>query len=132
MVNLLNDDGTMNEQAGKFKDLSISKCRENVLKELKEKGYLKKIEDYHHSIGHCYRCGTIIEPYLSRQWFVKMKELALPAISAVEEGKIEFTPSRWTKVYYEWMKNIKDWCISRQLWWGHRIPVWYCQDCSEI
>ncbi len=132
MVNLLNDDGTMNEQAGKFKDLSISECRENVLKELKEKGYLKKIEDYHHSIGHCYRCGTIIEPYLSRQWFVKMKELALPAISAVEEGKIEFTPSRWTKVYYEWMKNIKDWCISRQLWWGHRIPVWYCQDCSEI
>jgi len=132
IINLLNDDGSMNEQAGKFKDLSISECRENVLKELIKKGYLKKIEEYHHSIGHCYRCRTIIEPYLSKQWFVKIKGLALPAISAVEEGEIEFIPSRWAKVYYEWMKNIKDWCISRQLWWGHRIPVWYCQDCSEI
>ena len=132
IINLLNDDGTMNEQAGEYKSLSVLECREKVIKELKEKGYLKKIEDYQHSIGHCYRCGTIIEPYLSKQWFVKMKELALPAISAVEEGKIEFIPSRWDKVYYEWMRNIKDWCISRQLWWGHRIPVWYCQDCLEL
>jgi len=132
IINLLNDDGTMNEHAGKFKDLSISECRENVLKELIKKGYLKKIEEYHHSIGHCYRCGTIIEPYLSKQWFVRIKDLAEPSITAVEEGRIKFTPSRWAKVYYEWMKNIKDWCISRQLWWGHRIPVWYCQDCSEI
>jgi len=132
IINLLNDDGTMNEQAGEYKGLSVLECREKVIKELKEKGYLKKIEDYQHSIGHCYRCGTIIEPYLSKQWFVKMKELALPAISAVEEGKIEFIPSRWDKVYYEWMRNIKDWCISRQLWWGHRIPVWYCQDCLEL
>jgi len=132
IINLLNDDGTMSEQSGKFKGLSILECREKVLKELKEKGYLKKIEDYHHSKGHCYRCGTVIEPYLSKQWFVKMKELTIPAISAVEEGEIEFIPSRWAKVYYEWMNNIKDWCISRQLWWGHRIPVWYCQDCSEI
>ncbi|MEN3189410.1 MAG: valine--tRNA ligase [Atribacterota bacterium] len=132
MINLLKNDGTMNEQAGKYKGLSVTECREKVVKELKEKGYLIKIEDYQHSIGHCYRCGTIIEPYLSKQWFVKMKELALPAISAVEEGKIEFIPSRWDKVYYEWMKNIKDWCISRQLWWGHRIPVWYCQDCLEL
>ena len=132
VINLLNDDGTMNEQAGKFKGLSVRECRNQVIKELKEKGYLKKVEDYRHSLGHCYRCGTIIEPYLSKQWFVKMKDLALPAISAVEEGKIEFIPSRWEKVYYEWMKNIKDWCISRQLWWGHRIPVWYCQDCSAL
>lgn len=132
MINLLNNNGIMNAQAGKYKGLSVTECREKVVKELKEKGYLKKIEDYQHSIGHCYRCGTIIEPYLSKQWFVKMKELALPAISAVEEGKIEFIPSRWDKVYYEWMKNIKDWCISRQLWWGHRIPVWYCQDCLEL
>jgi len=132
MINLLKNDGTMNEQAGKYKGLSVTECREKVVKELKEKGYLIKIEDYQHSIGHCYRCGTIIEPYLSKQWFVKMKELALPAISAVEEGKIEFIPSRWTKVYFEWMINIKDWCISRQLWWGHRIPVWYCQDCLEL
>ena len=132
IINLLNNDGTMNKQAGKYKGQTVLECRKNILKELKEKGYLKKIEEYKHSVGHCYRCGTTIEPYLSKQWFVKMKKLAEPAISAVEEGKIEFVPSRWTKVYYEWMNNIKDWCISRQLWWGHRIPVWYCQDCSEI
>ena len=132
VINILNNNGTMNEQAGKFKNLPVFKCREKVLNELRKKGFLNKIEDYKHSIGHCYRCETIIEPYLSEQWFVKMKEIAEPAISAVEEGRIEFTPSRWDKVYYEWMRNIKDWCISRQLWWGHRIPVWYCQDCGEI
>lgn len=132
VINLLNNDGTMNEQAGKFKGLTVAECREKVLNSLREKGYLNKIENYKHSMGHCYRCGTIIEPYLSKQWFVKIKELAQPAISAVEEGKIEFIPSHWTKVYYEWMRNIKDWCISRQLWWGHRIPAWYCQDCSEV
>lgn len=132
VINLLNNDGTMNEQAGKFKGLTMAECREKVLNSLREKGYLNKIENYQHSMGHCYRCGTIIEPYLSKQWFVKIKELAQPAISAVEEGKIEFIPSHWTKVYYEWMRNIKDWCISRQLWWGHRIPAWYCQDCSEV
>jgi len=132
VINILNNDGTMNEQAGKFKNLPVLKCREKVLNELRKKGFLNKIEDYKHSLGHCYRCGTIIEPYLSKQWFVKMKEIAEPAILAVEEGRIEFTPARWDKVYYDWMRNIKDWCISRQLWWGHRIPVWYCQDCGEI
>jgi valyl-tRNA synthetase len=132
VINLLNNDGTMNEQAGKFKGLTVTECREKVLNSLREKGYLNKTENYKHSMGHCYRCGTIIEPYLSKQWFVKIKELAQPAISKVEEGKIEFIPSHWTKVYYEWMRNIKDWCISRQLWWGHRIPAWYCQDCSEV
>ena len=131
-INLLNNDGTLNEQAGRFKGLSVEEGRKKVVEALKSEGYLKKVEDYHHSIGHCYRCNTVIEPYLSRQWFVKMKELAEPAITAVEEGKIEFIPSRWNKVYFEWMRNIKDWCISRQLWWGHRIPVWYCQDCSAL
>ncbi len=132
IINLLNNNGSMNENAGDFKGLNILECREKVLKELKEKRFLSKIEDYQHSIGHCYRCGTIIEPYLSMQWFVRIKDLAEPAITTVEEGRIKFIPSRWAKVYYEWMRNIKDWCISRQLWWGHRIPVWYCQDCSEI
>ncbi|MEA1939485.1 MAG: valine--tRNA ligase [Candidatus Caldatribacteriota bacterium] len=131
-INILNDNGTMNEKAGKYKNLKVLECRKKLLNELKEKKHLVKIEDYTHSVGHCYRCDTVIEPLLSRQWFVKIKKLAEPAIKIVEDEKIKFTPSRWTKVYYEWMRNIKDWCISRQLWWGHRIPVWYCQDCSEI
>ena len=131
-INLLNNDGTMNENAGKYQGLTVLDCRSKLLKELKQKKYLLKIVDYNHSIGHCYRCDTVIEPYLSKQWFVKIKDLAEPAIKAVEEGKIKFTPVRWTKVYYEWMRNIRDWCISRQLWWGHRIPVWYCQDCGAL
>ena len=131
-INLLNNNGTMNKNAGKYQGLTALECRSKLLKELKKKKYLKKIEAYTHSIGHCYRCDTVIEPYLSKQWFVRMKALAEPAIKIVEEGKIKFTPARWTKVYYEWMRNIKDWCISRQLWWGHRIPVWYCQDCGAL
>ncbi len=131
-INLLNNNGTMNKNAGKYQGLTALECRSQLLDELKEKKYLKKIEAYTHSIGHCYRCDTVIEPYLSKQWFVRMKALAEPAIKIVEEGKIKFTPARWTKVYYEWMRNIKDWCISRQLWWGHRIPVWYCQDCGAL
>ena len=131
-INLLNNNGTMNKNAGKYQGLTALECRSKLLKELKKKKYLKKIEAYTHSIGHCYRCDTVIEPYLSKQWFVRMKALAEPAIKIVEEGKIKFTPARWTKVYYEWMRNIKDWCISRQLWWGHRIPVWYCQDCGTL
>jgi len=131
-INLLNNNGTMNKNAGKYQGLTALECRNKLLDELKEKKYLKKIDAYTHSIGHCYRCDTVIEPYLSKQWFVRMKALAEPAIKIVEEGKIKFTPARWTKVYYEWMRNIKDWCISRQLWWGHRIPVWYCQDCGAL
>lgn len=131
-INIINDDGTTNDNAGKYANLSIKQARERVLEDLEEQGYMEKIENYKHSLGHCYRCDTIIEPYLSQQWFVKMKDLALPAIKAVQEGQTDFVPGRWAKVYFEWMYNIRDWCISRQLWWGHRIPVWYCQDCSEF
>ncbi|MDD5497566.1 MAG: valine--tRNA ligase [Atribacterota bacterium] len=132
-INILNDDGTTNQHAGlAYANLTVGQCREKVLGELKKKGYLEKIEDYKHNIGHCYRCDTVIEPYLSQQWFVKMKDLAEAAIKAVEQKQTIFIPERWSKVYFEWMYNIKDWCISRQLWWGHRIPVWYCQDCQEI
>ena len=131
-INIINDDGTTNNNAGEYAHLSIKQARERVLEDLQEQGYLEKIENYKHSLGHCYRCDTIVEPYLSQQWFVKMKDLALPAIKAVQEGRTDFVPERWSKVYFEWMYHIKDWCISRQLWWGHRIPVWYCQDCSEF
>jgi len=131
-INLLKDDGTTNKNAGIYAGLSVKQCRKKVINDLKEKGYLKKVEKYRHSIGHCYRCDTVIEPYLSQQWFVKIKDLAKPAIEAVEKNKTSFIPKRWSKVYFEWMYNIKDWCISRQLWWGHRIPVWYCKDCNEI
>ncbi len=131
-INIINDDGTTNNNAGEYAHLSIKQARERVLEDLQEQGYIEKIENYKHSLGHCYRCDTIVEPYLSQQWFVKMKDLALPAIKAVQEGRTDFVPERWSKVYFEWMYHIKDWCISRQLWWGHRIPVWYCQDCSEF
>ena len=104
------------------------KGREEIIRLLEEKGYLVKVEDYETSIGHCYRCNTVIEPYLSDQWFVKVKPLAEKAIAAVEEGKIKFVPERWTKLYLQWMTNLRDWCISRQLWWGHQIPAWYKGD----
>jgi valyl-tRNA synthetase len=131
-INILNDDGTTNKNAGKYMNMNIMDCRKKILEDLKEEGYLQNIENYRHSIGHCYRCDTVIEPYLSKQWFIKIKDLAKPAIDAVENNKTAFIPKRWSKVYFEWMYNIRDWCISRQLWWGHRIPVWYCQDCGEM
>ncbi len=131
-INILNDDGTTNQNAGEYMNMTVLECREKVLEDLKDKGYLKKVENYKHSIGHCYRCDTVIEPYLSKQWFVKIKDLAKPAIDAVESNETSFIPKRWSKVYFEWMYNIRDWCISRQLWWGHRIPVWYCKDCGEM
>ncbi|MDD5596250.1 MAG: class I tRNA ligase family protein [Candidatus Omnitrophica bacterium] len=106
-------------------------ARQVILEDLQEKGLLEKVEPHPLSAGHCYRCHTIIEPYLSRQWFVKMKPLAKPAIEAVKKGKIKFYPKRWTKVYLNWMENIQDWCISRQIWWGHRIPVYYCKKCQK-
>jgi valyl-tRNA synthetase len=107
------------------------KAREEIVRLLGEKGYLEKIEDYENSIGHCYRCKTIVEPYLSDQWFVKVKPLAEKAIAAVEEGRIKFVPERWTKLYLQWMTNLRDWCISRQLWWGHQIPAWYCREMTN-
>jgi len=131
-INILNDDGTMNKNAGEYINMTALECREKILEDLKDKKYLKKVENYKHSIGHCYRCDTVIEPYLSKQWFVKIEDLAKPAIDAVESNKTTFIPKRWSKVYFEWMYNIRDWCISRQLWWGHRIPVWYCKDCGEM
>ena len=130
-INLLAPDGKMNELAQKFRGLDRFKAREAILEELKSLGLLEKITPHTFSAGHCYRCHTIIEPYLSRQWFVKMKSLAKPAIEAVKKGKIKFHPHRWAKVYLNWMENIQDWCISRQIWWGHRIPIWYCQDCKN-
>jgi len=130
-VLVMNPDGTMNKNAGRFEGMDRFKARDEIVKELEKEGFLVKIESHRHAVGHCYRCHTIIEPYLSLQWFVKMKPLAGSAIKVVKEGKIRFIPKKWTKVYLNWMENIKDWCISRQIWWGHRIPVYYCKDCQE-
>lgn len=127
-INILNTDGTLNENAGKLKGLDRYEGRKQLLEELKKKGLLEKTEKYQLTAGTCYRCHNVVEPYLSEQWFVKMSELAQPAIEAVKSGKIRFHPDYWSKTYLHWMENIRDWCISRQLWWGHRIPVWYAED----
>ena len=133
IITVTNDDGTMNENAGKYAGMGPMECRKAVVEELERLGLLVKIEDYSHNVGFCYRHGdTPVEPRLSEQWFVKMKPLAEPAIAAVKEGKTRFVPDRFSKIYYNWMENIRDWCISRQLWWGHRIPAWYCDDCGEM
>lgn len=131
-INILNPDATINENAGIYQGQDRYECRKNLLEELKTQGLLVKVEDYSYAVGHCYRCRTVVEPYLSYQWFVKMKDLAEPAIEAVKNRDVEFIPSNWEKTYFEWMNNIKDWCISRQIWWGHRIPVWYCQECKAM
>ncbi|MBU1888034.1 MAG: valine--tRNA ligase, partial [Candidatus Omnitrophica bacterium] len=130
-VKVMAPDGKMNKNAGRFAGMDRFQARETIVRELEEKGLLVKMEKHQHAVGHCYRCHTIVEPYLSLQWFVKMKPLAVPAIEAVKTGKIRFYPKRWTKVYLNWMENIRDWCISRQIWWGHRLPVYYCRDCVE-
>ncbi|MBO4594108.1 MAG: valine--tRNA ligase, partial [Clostridia bacterium] len=132
VVRVINDDGTMNENAGKYNGLDALTCREEVVKELKELGILEKIEPLHHNVGHCYRCHHTVEPIVSKQWFVKMQPLAKPAIEAVRKKSVRFIPERFSKIYFNWMENVRDWCISRQLWWGHRIPAWYCADCGEI
>ncbi len=130
-VNIMHPDGTLNNNAGDYEGMDRFEAREAILEDLKAKGLLEKVTPHRHAVGHCYRCHTIIEPYLSKQWFVRMKPLAKPAIEVVKKGKIKFYPKRWTKVYLEWMYNIKDWCISRQILWGHRIPVFYCVDCQK-
>ncbi len=132
LVNILNPDASMNENAGPYAGLDRFACRKAILADLEKDGLLVKVEPYTHSVGHCQRCQTVIEPLASKQWFVRMKPLAKPAIKAVQDGRINIIPARFTKVYLNWMENIRDWCISRQLWWGHRIPVWYCQDCGEL
>ncbi|HUV31853.1 MAG TPA: valine--tRNA ligase [Acidobacteriota bacterium] len=127
-VNILNTDGTLNENAGKYKGLDRYEARRQLVADLQKKGLLEKTEEYELSAGTCYRCHTVIEPYLSEQWFVRMSEMAKPAIEALKSGKLRFYPDYWSKTYLHWMENIRDWCISRQLWWGHRIPVWYAED----
>jgi valyl-tRNA synthetase len=130
-IDVLTDDGNMNEEAGPYAGQDRYECRRNLVADLEKEGLLVKIEDYSHSLGHCQRCDTVIEPRVSTQWFVKIKPLAERAIEAVRDGRIRIVPERFTQVYYNWMENIRDWCISRQLWWGHRIPVWYCDDCGQ-
>ena len=128
----INPDGTMNENATEnYKGIDRFEARESLIEDLRERKLLEKIEPHTHSIGHCYRCHTIIEPYFSEQWFVRMKPLAIGALEVAEKGKIKFYPKRWLGIYINWMKNIRDWCISRQIWWGHRIPAWYCRKCHQ-
>ena len=131
-VKVIGDDGRMTAEAGSFDGQDRFACRQSVVDALKAQGLLIKIEDLNHSVGHCYRCKTVVEPNLSTQWFVKVKPLAEKAIEAVEGGRTKIIPSNWTQTYYDWMYNIRDWCISRQIWWGHRIPAWTCQECNEI
>ena len=131
-VNILNPDGTMNENAGPYAGLDRFACREAILADLDKEGLLVKVEPHIHSVGHCCRCNTAVEPWVSKQWFVKISPLALPAIDAVVDGRIRIIPERFAKVYLNWLENIRDWCVSRQLWWGHRIPVWYCGKCGEL
>ena len=132
LINLLNKDATMNDNAGPCKGMDRFVCRKWVVEELERLGLLIKIEDYSHAVGHCQRCATVIEPLASTQWFVHMEPLAKPAIEAVKNGRIQIMPEHFTKVYLNWMENIRDWCISRQLWWGHRIPAYYCKNCGEM
>ncbi len=132
VIRVMNDDGTMNDKAGKYAGMDRFAAREAIVEDLKACGALVRIEPHAHNVGHCYRCKSTVEPIVSKQWFVRMAPLAKPAIDAVTRNKIKFTPDRFSKIYYNWMEGIRDWCISRQLWWGHRIPVWYCQDCGEM
>ncbi|MBC8283002.1 MAG: valine--tRNA ligase [Nitrospinae bacterium] len=132
-INVMNPDGSMNSLAGSaYEGLDRFECRKKLVGDLKDSGVLVKIEDLNHSVGHCYRCRTVVEPYLSKQWFVKAKPLAEPAMKAVRDGSIKIVPKFWENTYFEWMENIRDWCISRQIWWGHQIPAWNCQACGEV
>ena len=131
-IRIMNDDATMNENAGQYQGMDRYEARKRIVKDLEQLGFLVKVEGHTHNVGTCYRCGTVIEPLISKQWFVKMKPLAEPAIEIVKNGTISFVPERFSKIYFNWMENIQDWCISRQLWWGHRIPAYYCQECGHM
>ena len=132
IINVMTDDAHMTDDCGKYAGLDRYEARKLMVEDLKLSGNLVKVEPMRHNVGSCYRCNTIVEPRISKQWFVKMAQLAAPAIKSVKDGDIKLIPSRFEKTYYNWMENIKDWCISRQLWWGHRIPAWYCADCGEV
>lgn len=130
-IHVIGKDGKMTEAAGPYAGMEASECRKKIIEDLAQLGLLGEISEIQHAVGECYRCGTTVEPLISPQWFVRMKPLAEPAMKAVKEGDISFVPQRFAQVYLNWMENIRDWCVSRQLWWGHRIPVWYCQACGE-
>ena len=132
VIDVMTDDAHIKEGWGKYSGMDRYECRKEIVKDLEAEGALLEIEDYSHNVGTCYRCGTTIEPKVSKQWFVKMKPLAGPAIDAVKNDDTKFVPKRYEKTYFHWLENIRDWCISRQLWWGHRIPAWYCEECGEI
>ena len=131
-IKVIDEGGRMNDLAGPYKGMDRFECREKILNDLRESDLLEKIEPYRHAVGHCYRCKTMIEPLLSKQWFVRVSPLAKEAIASVKDGRTRIVPVQWENVFHEWMNNIKDWCISRQIWWGHRIPAWYCGKCGEI
>lgn len=132
ILNVMNPDASINENGGKYAGLSREQARKAVVADLEAGGFLAEIKEHKHNVGTCYRCSATVEPRVSKQWFVQMEPLAAPARDAVRTGKTKFVPERFDKIYFNWMENIKDWCISRQLWWGHRIPAWYCKDCGEI
>ncbi len=131
-IKVMNDNATMNEHAGQYQGMDRYEARKQIIKDLENLDLLVKIQDHTHNVGTCYRCSTVIEPIISKQWFVKMKPLAEPAIEVVKNGTIKFVPERFSKIYFNWMENIQDWCISRQLWWGHRIPAYYCNECGNM
>ncbi|MBW2070729.1 MAG: valine--tRNA ligase [Deltaproteobacteria bacterium] len=132
LLRVIDDHGKMNSEAGPYAGMDRYACRDKLVDDLRAQGYLEKIEDYQHRVGHCYRCKTVIEPTLSEQWFVAVKPLAAEAMAAVRNKRTRIIPANWEKNYFEWLENIEDWCISRQIWWGHRIPAWYCQECQEV
>ncbi|HTC21047.1 MAG TPA: valine--tRNA ligase, partial [bacterium] len=129
-INILNPDGTLNENAGPYRGMERFAARKKIVADLEAEGLLLKVEPHEHNVGHCYRCGTVVEPYYSKQWFVRMKPLAETALKAVAEGKTKFVPEMWRGEFEKWMNNIQDWCISRQIWWGHRIPIYNCANCA--
>jgi valyl-tRNA synthetase len=132
VVQVIAEDGRMNEQAGRYAGLDRYACRQQILKDLQKAGLLVKVENYKHRVGHCYRCKQVVEPMLSLQWFVATQPLAAKAMEAVRQGRTRIIPNKWEKDYFIWLENVEDWCISRQIWWGHRIPAWYCRDCGHI